>query len=53
MKISELQEILEFIKSKEGDLNLINIKPGRITKISFEVWTDIFENVTGKTLMCI
>jgi len=53
MKISELQEILELVKSKEGDLNIIDVKPGIITKFSFEIWTDIFENVTGKTLMYI
>lgn len=53
MKISELQEILEFIKLREGDLNIVDIKPGVITKFSFEMWTDIFENITGKTLMHI
>lgn len=51
MKISELQEILELVKSREGDLNVVNVKPGIITEFSFEIWTDIFENVTGKTLI--
>ena len=51
MKISELQEILEVVKSREGDLNVVNVKPGIITKFSFEIWTDIFENITGKTLV--
>lgn len=51
MKISELQEILELVKSREGDLNVVNVEPGIITKFSFEIWTDIFENVTGKTLI--
>ena len=36
MKISELQEILEVVKSREGDLNVVNVKPGIITKFSFE-----------------
>lgn len=51
MKISELQEILELVKSREGDLNVINVKPGIITNFSFEIRTDTFENITGKTLV--
>ena len=50
MKISELQEILESIKSREGDLNIIKVKPGIITKFSFEMWTDILESITDINL---
>lgn len=53
MKISEFIKVLEFVKSREGDLNIVDVKPGVITKFSFEMWTDIFENATGETLMYI
>lgn len=53
MEISKLQEILELVKSREGDLNVVKVKSGIITKFSFEIWTDIFENITGKSLLLV
>lgn len=37
MEISKLQEILELVKSREGDLNVVKVKSGIITKFSFEI----------------
>ena len=51
MKISKLQKILELVKSREGDLNIIKVKSGIITKFSFEIWTDIFENIAGTSFL--